>query len=64
MCPVNLKSSGDDGGLQVWNKPEQGIRSFTKRFGVFSLLSVREVSYYLITQVHLNRHSVGMQLVS
>jgi cellulose synthase/poly-beta-1,6-N-acetylglucosamine synthase-like glycosyltransferase len=35
----------------VWNKPEQGTRSFTKRFGVFSLLAVREVSYYLITQV-------------
>jgi cellulose synthase/poly-beta-1,6-N-acetylglucosamine synthase-like glycosyltransferase len=35
----------------VWNRPEQGTRSFTKRFGVFSLLAVREVSYYLITQV-------------
>jgi cellulose synthase/poly-beta-1,6-N-acetylglucosamine synthase-like glycosyltransferase len=35
----------------VWGKPEHGTRSFTKRFGVFSLLAVREVSYYLITQV-------------
>ncbi|KAL1598666.1 hypothetical protein SLS60_007806 [Paraconiothyrium brasiliense] len=34
----------------VWDKPEQGTRSFTKRFGVFSLLAVRELSYYLITQ--------------
>lgn len=35
----------------MWNKPEQGNRSFTKRFGVLSLLAVREASYYLITQV-------------
>ncbi|KAL5458964.1 hypothetical protein PMIN06_003032 [Paraphaeosphaeria minitans] len=34
----------------VWDKPEQGNRRFTKRFGVFSLLAVRELSYYLITQ--------------
>jgi hypothetical protein len=61
---VNLKSSVNDGGLQVWNKPEQGTRSFTKRFGIFSLLAVREMSYYLITQVTLDRHSVRMQLVS
>lgn len=37
--------------MQVWDKPEQGTRGFTKRFGVFSLLAVRELSYYLITQV-------------
>jgi cellulose synthase/poly-beta-1,6-N-acetylglucosamine synthase-like glycosyltransferase len=35
----------------VWGQPAQGTRSFTKRFGIFSLLAVRETSYYLITQV-------------
>ncbi|ORY09759.1 N-acetylglucosaminyltransferas-like protein [Clohesyomyces aquaticus] len=34
----------------VWNKPAQGTRSFAKRYGIFSLLAVRELSYYLITQ--------------
>ncbi|KAF2657855.1 glycosyltransferase family 2 protein [Lophiostoma macrostomum CBS 122681] len=34
----------------VWGQPEEGTRSFTKRFGIFSLLAVRETSYYLITQ--------------
>ncbi|KAJ4361760.1 hypothetical protein N0V83_010700 [Neocucurbitaria cava] len=35
----------------VWDQPEQGTRGLAKRFGVFSLLAVRETSYYLITQV-------------
>lgn len=35
----------------VWNQPEHGTRGFMKRFGLCSLLAVREFSYYLITQV-------------
>jgi len=35
----------------VWNKPDKGGRSFKVRFGVFSLLAIRELSYYLVTQV-------------
>ncbi|KAF2845160.1 glycosyltransferase family 2 protein [Plenodomus tracheiphilus IPT5] len=34
----------------VWNLPEQGTRSFAKRFGIFSLLVVRETSSYIKTQ--------------
>ena len=34
----------------TWNKPSQGNRSFTVRFGLFSLLMIREVSYYLVSQ--------------
>ena len=34
----------------TWNKPAEGNRNFTVRFGLFSLLLVREVSYYLVTQ--------------
>jgi hypothetical protein len=41
----------------VYGKPDQGTRSFTKRFGIFSLLAVREVSYYLITQVREKQRS-------
>lgn len=35
-----------------FNKPtaEQGKRSFRERFGLFSLLAIRESSYYLVTQ--------------
>ncbi|KAF2810383.1 N-acetylglucosaminyltransferas-like protein [Mytilinidion resinicola] len=39
----------------VYNKPQDQIhakdsRSFVARFGIFSLLLIREVSYYLVTQ--------------
>jgi hypothetical protein len=38
----------------AWNKSPEGAlnsnRSFSQRFGIFSLLFVREWSYYLVTQ--------------
>jgi cellulose synthase/poly-beta-1,6-N-acetylglucosamine synthase-like glycosyltransferase len=34
----------------VFTKSEAGWRSKTKRFGLFSLLLIREASYYLVTQ--------------
>ena len=36
----------------AWNKSpdEQAKRRFVQRFGIFSLLFVREASYYLVTQ--------------
>ena len=37
----------------TWNKPSEGNRSFTVRFGLFSLLLIREISYYLVTQFTL-----------
>ena len=37
----------------TWNNPSEGNRSFTVRFGLFSLLLVRELSYYLVTQFTL-----------
>ena len=36
--------------IMTWNKPSQGNRSFTVRFGLFTLLLIREISYYLVTQ--------------
>jgi len=34
----------------AWNKPEEGNRKFSVRAGIISLLFVRELSYYLVTQ--------------
>lgn len=34
----------------AWNKPLQGTRDKTMRFGLVSLLLIREMSYYLVTQ--------------
>lgn len=34
----------------AWNKPEEGNRRFCVRAGLVSLLGVRELSYYLVTQ--------------
>ena len=36
--------------VMTWNKPSQGNRSLTVRFGLFTLLLVRELSYYLVSQ--------------
>ena len=37
--------------FMTWNKPiKGGQRGFVMRFGLFSLLFVREISYYLVTQ--------------
>lgn len=37
----------------MWNTPPVGKRHMNERFGIFSLLFVREISYYLVTQVSL-----------
>ncbi|THY83125.1 hypothetical protein D6C93_08976 [Aureobasidium pullulans] len=34
----------------IWNSPPDGKRTVNERFGVLSLLFVREISYYLVTQ--------------
>jgi cellulose synthase/poly-beta-1,6-N-acetylglucosamine synthase-like glycosyltransferase len=34
----------------TWKKPQESPRSFTNRFGLLSLLVIREASYYLVTQ--------------
>jgi cellulose synthase/poly-beta-1,6-N-acetylglucosamine synthase-like glycosyltransferase len=34
----------------AWTNPPGGKRTMNERFGVFSLLFVREISYYLVTQ--------------
>lgn len=34
----------------VWNQPPSGKRGLNQRFGVLSLLLIREMSYYLVTQ--------------
>ena len=34
----------------VWNQPPSGKRGLDQRFGVLSLLLIREMSYYLVTQ--------------
>lgn len=34
----------------AWNKAEEGNRKFSVRAGIVSLLFVRELSYYLVTQ--------------
>lgn len=34
----------------VWNNPPDRKRTVSERFGVLSLLFVREISYYLVTQ--------------
>jgi len=34
----------------AWNNPEEGNRKACVRAGIFSLLFVRELSYYLVTQ--------------
>ncbi|KAJ9646314.1 hypothetical protein H2199_002363 [Coniosporium tulheliwenetii] len=34
----------------VWNQPPTGKRRINERFGVLSLLLIREISYYLVTQ--------------
>lgn len=34
----------------LWTNPPNGKRGFDERFGVLSLLFVREISYYLVTQ--------------
>jgi cellulose synthase/poly-beta-1,6-N-acetylglucosamine synthase-like glycosyltransferase len=34
----------------AWNNPEEGNRKVCVRAGIFSLLFVRELSYYLVTQ--------------
>ncbi|ERF73967.1 hypothetical protein EPUS_05391 [Endocarpon pusillum Z07020] len=34
----------------VWNQPPSGRRGLDQRFGVLSLLLIREISYYLVTQ--------------
>lgn len=36
--------------MMTWNKPVDGQRGFVTRFGLFSLLFIREISYYLVTQ--------------
>jgi cellulose synthase/poly-beta-1,6-N-acetylglucosamine synthase-like glycosyltransferase len=36
--------------IMTWNKPMNGQRGFIMRFGLFSLLFIREISYYLVTQ--------------
>ena len=36
--------------VMTWKKPSQGNRSFVVRFGLFTLLLIREISYYLVTQ--------------
>ena len=37
----------------TWNKPSEGNRSLTVRFGLLTLLLIREISYYLVTQFTL-----------
>jgi cellulose synthase/poly-beta-1,6-N-acetylglucosamine synthase-like glycosyltransferase len=34
----------------MWNNPPEGKRTIKERFGILSLLFVRELSYYLVTQ--------------
>ena len=34
----------------IWNNPPNGHRKYNERFGIFSLLFVREISYYLVSQ--------------
>lgn len=36
----------------IWNNPPVGKRHLNERFGILSLLLVREISYYLVTQVN------------
>lgn len=36
--------------VMSWRKPNQGNRTLTARFGLLSLLLIREWSYYLVTQ--------------
>ncbi|KAF2717268.1 glycosyltransferase family 2 protein [Polychaeton citri CBS 116435] len=33
----------------LWNNPPNGKRTVNERFGIFSLLFIREISYYLVT---------------
>lgn len=42
----------------IWNNPPGGKRQPSERFGILSLLLVREISYYLVTQV--SRRPRGM----
>ena len=35
----------------IWTNPPDGKRHLRERFGVLSLLPIREISYYLVTQV-------------
>ncbi|MCJ1331218.1 hypothetical protein MMC10_007906 [Thelotrema lepadinum] len=39
--------------IMTWNKPIHGQRGFVQRFGLFSLLFIREISYYLTSQFTL-----------
>ena len=36
--------------IMTFNKPQEGKRDFSVRFGILSLLLIRELSYYLVTQ--------------
>lgn len=37
-------------GPMIWNNPPGGKRTPSERFGLVSLLFVRELSFYLVTQ--------------
>jgi hypothetical protein len=34
----------------IWNNPPEGTRTLRERMGIFSLLVVRELSFYLVSQ--------------